>query len=96
VLPFLKNKQKVAGVSGIIIKNRQPDDKPDTDEDDPSAAIKACAQSLIDAVHSKNVQGVSDALADAFAILDSMPHEEGEHVEPHSYDAQNEAAAEED
>lgn len=93
MLPFLKRKNE-AGIAGIIVKNRQPDEKPDSeDKDDPSAGIHACAQALINAVHSKDAKGVSEALKDAFAILDSEPHEEGEHISPHSYDAQNQKAA---
>ncbi len=94
LLPFLKNKD--ASVAGLIIKNRTPDEKPEQDQDDSSAAIESCAQELIRAVHAKDTKAVSEALKDAFEILESMPHEEGEHVEPHSYDAQNIKAGEQD
>lgn len=93
MLPFLKNRQE-AGISGILTKTREPDEKPDTDEDDPAAAIESCAQALISAIHAKDTKAVSEALKDAFTILDGMPHEEGEHTEPHSYDAQNQKAGE--
>lgn len=86
MLPFLKNKQKSS--SGVIMQTRAPDEKPDEQQDDPSAAIKACSKALIHAVHMRDEQGVADALSDAFAILESMPHDEA--PEPHSYEAQNE------
>ncbi len=88
MLPFLAKKNEKAAQSGVIVKTREPDEKPEQDQDDPSAAIKACAKALIDAIHSRNEQGVADAIADAFEILESQPHEE-ESIEPHSYSAQN-------
>jgi hypothetical protein len=94
VLPFLKSKNdKAAGIAGVIVKHREPDEKPEQDqEDDPSMAIKACARALIDAVHSRDEQGVADAISDAFEILESMPHDEAEHESPspHTYEAQDE------
>jgi hypothetical protein len=89
LLPFLKNRDKqTGGIAGMIIKTREPDEKPDTEqEDDREAGIKACAAQLISCIHAHDVQGAADALKDAFAILDSQPHTEGEHVEPHSYEA---------
>lgn len=87
LLPFLKHKEAAAS-SGLIVKSRQPDEKPEEDQDDPAAAIKSCAQELIRAVHAKDVDGTANALKDAFDILESMPHEEG----PHTYEAQNEKA----
>jgi hypothetical protein len=93
VLPFLKRKE--ASSPGLIVKTRTPDEKPEENqEDDSSAAIHACAQDLILAVHSKDVKRTAEALTAAFEILDSMPHEEGEHINPHSYDAQNQKASE--
>lgn len=93
MLPFLKNKDKYG--PGLMVKTRAPDQKPqDEQEDNHSMAIEACAHELIAAIHAKDVKSVAEALKDAFEILDSMPHEEGEHTEPHSYDAQNIKAAE--
>jgi len=88
MLPFLKPKDR--SVAGLIIKTRTPDEKPEDQQDDPSAAIHECSQALIKAVHAQDVKAVSAALKDAFDILDSMPHDEAEHVEPHSYLAQKE------
>lgn len=88
-MPFLKNKQ--SSVAGLIIKNRAPDEP--VESEDPAAAIEACASALVSAIHSKDPKAVAEALKDAFAILDSMPHEEGPHIENHSYDSQNQKAA---
>jgi hypothetical protein len=81
---------------GIITKTRAPDEHNQSDEDDPKAGHLAAANALISAVHSKDAQAVADALQDAFAMMDSEPHEEGPHTNkpsPHSYDAQNQLAA---
>lgn len=93
MLPFLRKKQE-AGISGLTVKHREPDQKPEQSEDDPKAAIKTCARELIRAVHAQDTDAVSEALKDAFDILESMPHEENNEVSPHSYDAQNIKAAE--
>jgi hypothetical protein len=86
VLPFLKSK-KDGMVTGIIVKDRQPDEK--TEENDKDSAIHACASDLISAVHSRDVEATAEAMRSAFEILEEMPHDEIEH-EPHSYEAQTE------
>lgn len=88
MLPFLKKRQE-AGISGIQVKQRAPDEKPEAEED-KDAAIHSAAQDLINAVHSKDPKATADALRSAFEICDSEPHEEGPHVEPHSYEASKE------
>jgi hypothetical protein len=87
-LPFLKKRQE-GGVAGLIIKRRTPDEKP-PGEDDNAAAIESCASELINAIHNKDIKAAAMALKDAFDILESMPHEEGEHT----YNEQNQLAAE--
>lgn len=42
--------------------------------------LEAAAQELIDAVGVKDAAGVASALRNAFSILESQPHEEGEHI----------------
>jgi hypothetical protein len=90
LLPFLSKKRQNAGV---IVQERAPDEKPEENQEDNSG-IEACAKDLIDAVHAQNIKGAADAIKAAFEILDSQPHEEGEHIEPHSYASQNQKAAE--
>lgn len=67
------------------MKTREPDQKPE--ESDDGAGLEACAQELIRAVHARDVKAVAQALQDAFELADSEPHEEGPHIEPHSYEA---------
>ncbi len=88
MLPFLKPKDK--SVAGLIIKTRTPDEKPEDAQEDPASEIHECSQALIHAVHAQDVKAVSQAIKDAFDILDSMPHEEGEHISPHTYEDQKE------
>lgn len=85
ILPFLAKKTQQ---SGLIVQERQPDEKSEgTDED---AGMHAAAKDLMDAVHAKDIKRVAEALRAAFQIADSEPHNEG----PHTYDAQNEEAGE--
>lgn len=85
-MPFLK-KDQVPPV-GIEIQTSEPDGS--EAQNDPDAGHLAAASEIMDAIHSKDVQRLADALKDMFSMLDSEPHEEGEHIEPHSYDAQKE------
>lgn len=78
-----------------MVSVRKPDEKPEESQDVSTEAIMACAQDLIDAVHAKDTKSAAEAIKSAFEILDAMPHVEGEHVEPHGYDAQNQKAAQE-
>lgn len=82
MLPFLK---KDSPPPGLEVKIREPDES--DDQNDPEAAHQAAAQEILDAVHSKDAMRLADALKDMFNILDSEPHSEGPHIEPHSYDA---------
>lgn len=102
MLPILKKKYN----AGLIVETRKPDaDKPQDNKDDKGsrdAAIKSCADRLIQGIHNNDSNMVASAIRDAFDILESMPHEEGEHKSDggeieetsHSiYDAQNVKAA---
>ena len=88
MLPFLKNKQRTQ--TGIVQQVRSPDTEENQEDSNPDASIEACAQDLIDAVHAKDVKAASEAIKAAFEILDSQPHEEGEHISPHTYEDQKE------
>ncbi len=89
MLPFLKPKQ--TSVAGLIIKNRTPDKANESDEMEPSTEDHA--QALITAIQAQDKKAVAAALKAAFQAMDAEPHVEGDHVEPHSYDAQNIKAA---
>ncbi len=93
LLPFLKNKE--GHVSSVIVKHRQPDQPSEkTEENDSEAAHEACAADILKAIEAKDPKALASALRSAFEIMESEPHEEGPHIEPHSYEAQNEKAAE--
>lgn len=93
LLPFLKHKQ--VPQTGVITKTRSADEKDplEKQEDNESEAIMSCARALLAAVKADDAKGVADAIADAFAIMDSSPHEEADHSESTSYDSQNAKAA---
>lgn len=85
MLPFLKPKPQ----TGVIVKNREPDEKEGEERKD-NEALEACAQDLITAIHAHDVKAAAEALKAAFEVADSEPHVEGPHIEPHSYEAQKE------
>jgi hypothetical protein len=94
MLPFLKNKDNSAGIAGTIIKNRAPDEKPeDSDENEYSAAD--CARDILAAIKMDDAEGLAESLKELFKIADKEPHEEGKHIQPHSYEAQNIKAGQE-
>jgi hypothetical protein len=77
MLPFLKPKRK----EGMVIEQRTPDGQADrSPEGSELDGVKAAAADLIRAMHAKDEDGVAMALKAAFEILDSMPHDEGEHT----------------
>lgn len=77
MLPFLKPKRR----EGTIIEHRLPDGQADKKpEGSELDGVRAAAADLIRAVHAKDEEGVAMAIKSAFEILDSMPHDEGEHT----------------
>ena len=96
MLPFLNRKQ--TGIAGTIIKNRTPDEKPEEKQDDNKASHRAAASDLLAAIKSEDIDGIAEALNNAFQIMDSEPHNEGPHTNspsPHTYNAQNQKAGKE-
>ena len=51
------------------------------DNDDHDADLESAAGNLLSAIQSKSIQGIRDALREAFQCLDAEPHEEGEHIQ---------------
>lgn len=48
-----------------MVKARQPDEKPEEEQqDNPDAALEACARDLISAIETKNVQHLVQVLKD--------------------------------
>lgn len=91
-LPFMKNKQK--SIAGLIITQRKPDMPAEDYPYDPKDSLKAVVKDLIQAIKSDDVDAASEAIYAIYEICGAQNEEPGEHVEPHSYAAQNEAAAE--
>ena len=91
MLPFLKPKQ--SGVGGVAVTVRKPDGSQQIDESEDSQvdeALGACAADLIRGVHAKDEESVVAALKSAFEILDSQPHEEGEHTNEEEFEGEEE------
>ncbi len=92
-LPFLNRKKNEAGIASTIMEERsgtQPEEQEDKGYD-----LEDCAKDIIAAIHQDDPKALAFALQEAFEKLEKMPHEEGEHVSPHTYEAQNQAAGEE-
>lgn len=81
---------KKKGLAALIISMKGK--KPEGPAEDPEMGsgespggddmgLEAAAQELIDAVGSQDAAGVASALRNSFSILESAPHEEGEHIE---------------
>lgn len=86
MLPFLKKKD--SSVAGLIIKQRNPD-KPNESEDLEYSA-EDCARDLIAAVNANDAAGVAKAIKD---IMNNSEESESK-TSPHTYEAQNQKAAE--
>lgn len=83
MLPFLKDNKK--SVAGLIIKNRTPDKTSDSAELEPTSSP---GKDLIDAIQAGDASKVESAIK---AIMSAKSN-----VEPHSYEAQNQAAVKKD
>lgn len=88
-LPFLAKKKQ----AGLIVEYRKPDEGKDQEKQEDSTGIEQCAKDLIEACKAEDVKAAARAIKDAFTILDSQPHDEGEHT--NDYDDMNERAAQE-
>lgn len=86
MLPFLKPRQQ----SGLTISIRKPDGGSEESHTagDEDHGLDSCSEDLIKAMHAKDAKGVTSALKAAFEILDSQPHEEGEHTNEDEKDSE--------
>lgn len=82
LLPFLKNKMNQG--SGVIIKNREPDESQEVQPD----SLEDCVEHLLSAIASKDKSAIAQALRD---VHDELHLEMSE--KSNSYDKQNEEAA---
>lgn len=86
MLPYLKKQQNNFG---LIVKEREPDQKEAQPEE--NQALKECAKDLLAAISSGSAEAVADAF-EAMVIACQDTPDEG--AEDESYDAQNAKAAE--
>lgn len=75
MLPFLKQKPSVAGIS---IQIRPPDNKEEKTEE--KQELEMHCKAILDAVKAQSPSALADAMKNAFECLESYPHEEGEHT----------------
>lgn len=66
--------------TGVIVKQRESDHKDESQGSDDNESLRACAADLIKGIHSGDEKLVASAIKSAFEILDSLPHEEGPHL----------------
>lgn len=79
MLPFMKPKSKVAG---IAVEYRKPDEGKEPESQD-NQALEAAADDIMSAISRGDKKALASAIASAFQICESMPHEENqENVEP--------------
>lgn len=93
-LPFLAKKQ----MSGVIVSQRKKDGAGINEGETEGAgnhAMEAAAEDIIRAITSKDAQHLALALQAAYDICESNEPESEDEAQPHSYDAQNERAAQE-
>jgi hypothetical protein len=75
-LPFLKLKQDAAASSPVEVMERKPDEQDEKEYDGLEAAMEELHQALT----AKNYAGAAQIFRDAAELVDSQPHEEGEHT----------------
>lgn len=78
MLPFMKNRKEasLAAMPDNVVK-RSPDN-PDSDTEEMHY-LEACIGEFVDAVKAGNIKAATRAFKDACEVVDSMPHQEGEH-----------------
>jgi hypothetical protein len=93
MLPFLK-KNKDQSASGIIIKSRQPDE-PDNDSgaDEPEYGQEDCAKDMMHALNTNDHEMFAAALGEFIDNHGKQPDSNESSPSPHTYDAQNQLAA---
>lgn len=96
MLPFLKKKE--GGASGILVKNRAPDEpQNEASESEGPDAIDSCMEQFLSAVKASDAKAMSDALYDAHEIMHGRmsPEQYKEPKSKHTFEDQNEEAGEE-
>jgi len=65
---------------GAMPEEEMPMEEEAMEEEGEDSGLEQCAMELIDSIKDGDVQGVIGALRSAFHIMESQPHEEGEHI----------------
>lgn len=89
MLPFLKNKKDAGLSSGVIVKTRESD-KTEQNQDDSYDSLESAMAELSHHLKMEDWKAAAECFRDAAKLVDKEPHEEGEHTEPHSYQASKE------
>lgn len=86
-LPFLKKDK----VGSLMYHKKKPDGSIEYDDSDNEAGLHAAFTSIMRAINNGDIKAGAQALKEFFQIVDSEPHEEGEHA--NDFDSLNEKAA---
>lgn len=92
IIPFLKPKQGMA--TGLIIKNRQPDEKSEENQDDSSSSLEHGLKEMKSHLDAGDFKSAAECFRECFQHCENQPHEEADHNSKHTYDAQNQKAGE--
>jgi hypothetical protein len=96
LLPFLKKNKDSGGISGILIKNRTPDESTDQEqESNDEYSLADCAKDLISAVHSNDHEQVAEVLKEFIDMAQNQSKDQDESESPHTYESQNIKAGQE-
>lgn len=83
MLPFLDKKKAVSVL--LARRGKSPDievaNETEVGDSDIDPGLKEAAEDILRAIQTKSVIDLAKALKAAFTVADSMPHEEGEHID---------------
>jgi hypothetical protein len=74
MIPFLKHSKEASVAMPADTIERKPDDGSDFDP------LESAAEDLCNAIEAKDYKSAAAAIRAAFELLESQPHEEGEHI----------------
>ena len=75
MLPYLKDKD-----FGTVALSDKIERKPDEEHEDEADSLEGAMSELHSALNSKDYKGAAAIFRSAFELLESEPHEEGEHI----------------
>lgn len=87
-LPFLKKDK----VGSLMYTKRKEDGSIEHSDEDNDAGLHASFTAIVRAINNGDMKAGAQALKEFFQIVDSQPHEEGEHE--NDFDSLNQKAAE--